>query len=292
MSTTYSSELGAYLRARRAAVDPEDVGLVRGRRRVAGLRREEVATLASVSVDYYKRLEQGRENRPSPQLLNALGRVLRLTPDEQLHLYRLAGVDPAGAAAPASRTIPAALRRLLDQWPMNPAFIFNDLQDIVAANALGAALHASFEHSDNFARMVFLDREGPRFFAEWEKVAADTVATLRQAWGRPAARGRVQPVIDELRTNSDEFARLWSSHVVSGKSHETKSLDHPEVGPLVLEYHSFEVSGISGQYLLVCQAEAGSRSEQALRLLGSIAIPSLQRSGPTRAATRDDPSGG
>ncbi|NYI87295.1 hypothetical protein HNR02_000618 [Amycolatopsis endophytica] len=235
-----------------------------------------------MSVDYYTRLEQGRENHPSPSLLSALGRVLRLSPDEQLHLHRLAGVDPTGAAAPTSRTIPVALRRLLDQWPVNPAFIFNDVQDILAANALGVALHAGFEHTDNFARMVFLDRQGPRFFVEWEKVAAGTVATLRQTWGRPAARGRVQPVIDELRTHSDEFARLWSSHVVAGKSHETKSLDHPAVGSLELDYHAFEVAGVSGQYLLVCQAEAGSHAEQALRLLGSIAASSRQRPGQAR----------
>lgn len=270
---TFSSELGVYLRARRAAVDPEDVGLPRGQRRVAGLRREEVATLANVSVDYYTRLEQGRERHPSSQLLSALSRVLRLTLDEHVHLHRLAGVDPASAASPTSRTISTSLRRLLDQWPMNPAYIFNDIQDILTANALGAALHAGFEHPDNFARMVFLDPEGPRFFAEWEKVAADTVATLRQTWGRPAARGRVQPVIDELQTQSEEFARLWNSHAVASKSHETKSLDHPDVGPLALEYHTFEVSGISDQYLLVCQAEPGSRAEQALHLLSSIAAP-------------------
>lgn len=271
-----NNELGAFLRIRRGAVNPEDVGLPRGQRRVPGLRREEVATLTGVSVDYYTRLEQGRERHPSPPLLSALSRVLGLTLDEHVHLHRLAGVDSTHGFSRTTRSVAPALRQLLDQWPMNPAFIFNDVQDILASNALGAALHSGFSSADNFGRMVFLDPEGNRFFAEWDRVAADTVATLRKAWGRPGERHRVQALLDELRSGSAIFDELWNSHAVAAKSHATKLVEHAAVGRMSIDYHTFEVTGVADQYLLVCRAEPGSRSEEALRLLGTLSATEEQ----------------
>jgi len=267
-----AGELGKFLRIRRGLINPEDVGLPRGRRRVPGLRREEVATLAGVSVDYYTRLEQGRERHPSPSLLSALSRVLRLTADEHTHLYRLAGADPTQGVSSSTRYVAPALRQLLDQWPVNPAFLYDDVQEILATNALGAALHTGFSRADNFGRMLFLDPEGKRFFAEWDRVALDTVATLRQAWGRPAERNRVEVLVNELRSGSDEFSQMWETHTVAGKVHHNKVVDHAAVGRLFLDYHTFEVTGSVNQYLLVCRAEPGSPSEEGLKLLGSLGI--------------------
>lgn len=267
-----ASELGAFLRIRRGLISPEDVGLPRGRRRVPGLRREEVATLTGVSVDYYTRLEQGRERHPSPALLSALSRALRLTLDEHTHLHRLAGADPAHAISRSTPYVAPALRQLLDQWPVNPAFLYDDVQEILASNALGAALHAGFSRTDNFGRMLFLDQEGKRFWAEWDRVALDTVATLRQAWGRPAERNRVELLVDELRSGSAEFNDMWRTHLVAGKVHHTKVVDHAAVGRLQLDYHTFEVTGAVNQYLLVCRAEPGSPSEEGLKLLGTLKV--------------------
>ncbi|MCV7208077.1 helix-turn-helix domain-containing protein [Mycolicibacterium canariasense] len=264
------NELGVFLRIRRGLVRPEEVGFPRGQRRVSGLRREEVAILIGVSVDYYTRLEQGRERHPSPPLLGALSRALRLSMDEHVHLHRLAGVDSAHGISRTNRSVTPALRQLLDQWSMQPAFIYNDVQDILASNALGTVLHAGFSNADNFGRMVFLDPEGKRFFAEWDRVATDTVAALRQTWGRPSERHRIQPLIDEIRCGSAEFENLWRTHTVASKSHATKLIEHPAVGRLSLDYHTFEVTGVVDQYLLVCRAEPGGRSEQALKLLGTL----------------------
>ncbi|MBB5159595.1 transcriptional regulator with XRE-family HTH domain [Saccharopolyspora phatthalungensis] len=223
-----------------------------------------------MSIDYYTRLEQGRERRPSAQLISAIARALRMTGDEQLHMHRLAGVEPTHQSSSPSRTVHPSLRQLMDQWPMNPAFIFNDVQDILAANSLGAALHQGFTERDNVARMLFLDDEATRFFVDWERIALDTTATLRQAWGRPASRRRVEALVEELRTGNEEFDRIWTRQAVATKSHETKRLDHPAVGRLALDYHTFEVSGVTGQYLLVCQAEPGSPDAQALTLLSTL----------------------
>ncbi|WP_412811957.1 helix-turn-helix transcriptional regulator [Saccharopolyspora sp. MS10] len=283
------TELGAYLRARRAAVDPADVGLPRGRRRVSGLRREEVATLAGVSVDYYSRLEQGRERHPSPQLLSSLGRVLRLDEEERLHLHRLAGADPAQATAHVARSVSAPLRGLIDRWSQNPAFVYDDAQEILAANALGRALHSGFANPDNFARMVFRDPAGASFFVEWERVASDTVGFLRQAWGKSASRSRTEAVVDELLESSVDFRRMWRAHSVIGKSHRTKTLHHPEIGRVVLEYHSFTVPDAPGQHLLICDAPAGSESERRVRLLAGPADAELPRTEAEGSALRDGP---
>jgi transcriptional regulator with XRE-family HTH domain len=275
-----STGLGSFLRARRAAVDPEAVGLRRGRRRVPGLRREEVATLAGVSVDYYTRLEQERERHPSAQLLEALTRSLRLTADERLHLYRLAAADPTVGRARAARAASSELVSLMARWPMNPAFVYDDTQEILASNPLGDAFHAPFALARNFAQMVFVDPEGRRFFREWETVANGTVASLRQAWGKPTSRERVSTLVEEMRGASGDFAMLWESNSVLGKGHERKAIAHPEIGDLDVHYLSFDIPGVPDQHLLVCDVPAGSASEVGFRLLGSLvpqqAVPGVR----------------
>lgn len=263
------TELGAYLRRRRESTDPASLGLPRGARRVTGLRREEVATFAGVSVDYYTRLEQGRETRPSGQLLAAVSRVLHLNEVERIHLYRLAGVDVSPPAQGLSVTVSPQTRWLLDEWSMNPAFIYNDAQDIVACNALGDALYGGFSEKRNFAQMIFLDSHAAVFYREWERVALDTVGALRQAWGKPAVRPGIQRVVDALTDESDEFANMWSTHAVIGKEHREKRLRHPSVGELTLQYHDFVVPDAPDLHLLVCDAEPGSASKDALQELRS-----------------------
>ncbi len=178
------SELGEFLRARRAQRSPRDAGLpYAGKRRVAGLRREEVAVLAGVNVDYYTRLEQGRESHPSAQVLDALCRALDLDPDAREHLHRLAGTTPDGGPAPVPRTVSPELRQLMDGYTTTPAFVLDRNLDVLASNALADALFAPFDPADNLARMVFLDPVARQFYARWEWTAQATVANLRMAAG-------------------------------------------------------------------------------------------------------------
>ncbi len=155
---------------------------------------------------------------------------------------------------------------------MNPAFVYDDTQEILATNALGRALHSPFKLADNFARMVFLDPAGTRFFVEWERVAIDTVGSLRQAWGKGTSRHRVETVVAELRASAD-FEKMWETHAITGKSYQRKSIDHPAVGRLTLDYLTFAIPDAHDHHLLVCDAPAGSPSERLLELLGSLTVP-------------------
>lgn len=242
--------LGEFLRARRAALGPRDVGLVsHGVRRVAGLRREEVAGLAD--ADYYARLEQGRERHPSPQVLDALGRALRLAPDTHAHLHRLAGTPRADRQA--TDRISPALRRLLDGFPDAPAFVINAALDILAANPRADALHSPFVPADNLARMVFLDPAGRNFYTDWTSTARSTAAHLRQSAGTTPNDPRLRSLVRTLTAHSPHFARLWTSHEVLGKTQDTKYLHHPSAGPLTVTYQSFDVRAAPGQQLIVYQ---------------------------------------
>jgi transcriptional regulator with XRE-family HTH domain len=268
-----TSDLGEYLRARRAATRPEDAGFpAGGRRRVAGLRREEVAVAAGMSADYYMRLEQGRETNPSPQVLDALGRVLGLDDDGRLHLFRLAGLAPAPASGSASseRADPELLA-LLDSWPQHPALVLGRAYDVLAANTLGRALFASAAHRGNLARMLFLDPAARTLWMDWPAAAAATVAGLRLAEGAAPDDARLRAVVAELTEASPEFARLRTTGDARAKRPVRKGFLHPEVGPLDLRASAFDVRAAPGQELVVYRAEAGSPSAEALALLGSLA---------------------
>ncbi|MFB9929727.1 helix-turn-helix transcriptional regulator [Amycolatopsis halotolerans] len=266
-----STELGDFLRARRAQRSPDDADVrYSGRRKVAGLRREEVAVLAGVNVDYYARLEQGRETRPSPQVLDALSRALDLDPDAREHLYRLAGAAPPDLPSPAPRTVSPELRQLMDSHPHAPAFVLNRALDILAANTLADALFSPFRMADNLARMTFLDPAGRQFYARWDWTAQATVANLRAA---ATSEPGLPQLVAELSEGSEQFRALWETHQVRGKTREPKHLVHPAVGALTLTYQAFDVRSAPGQQLIVYQAEPGSASADALSLLRSVPLP-------------------
>ncbi|MFI8951000.1 helix-turn-helix transcriptional regulator [Streptomyces sp. NPDC053750] len=266
------NHLGDFLRTRRAGLQPEDVGMAsHGARRVAGLRREEVAVLAGVNADYYTRLEQGRERHPSPQVLEALTHALRLDADARAHLYRLAGATPNDRpAAHAAERVSPALRQLMDGYPNTPAFVMSRTLDLLATNALTDALYAPFAPADNLARMTFIDPAGRHFYSDWDRAAQATVANLRQAVGFDPDNPRLRELVRTLTEHSAEFSRLWSSHTVRGKTQDAKQFLHPDVGPLTLTYQAFDVRNAPGQQLVIYHAEPGSPSAQALDLLGSL----------------------
>ncbi|MFF4346546.1 helix-turn-helix transcriptional regulator [Streptomyces sp. NPDC001530] len=264
--------LGGFLRARRARLRPEDMGIPpSGRRRVPGLRREEVATLAGVSTDYYMRLEQGRERHPSRQILEAVARALQLDDEAVAHLYRVA--DPTTRRtrrAPRVERVAPHLRRLLDTWSDTPAFVLGPALDILARNRLASALYAGFTHSDNLLRMTFLDPAARHFHRDWDRAAESTVATLRRAAGIDPEDPRLSQLVGELSVKSADFRVLWARHDVRGKTREAKLFHHAQVGDLELHYESFTVNSAPTQQLVVYQAEPGSTSADALALLGSL----------------------
>jgi transcriptional regulator with XRE-family HTH domain len=267
-----TGDLGEFLRARRAAVSPQQAGLpVRPgeRRRVAGLRREEVALLAGVSHDYYTRLEQGRERGPSPQVLDALAAALCLTDDARTHLFTVAGATPTGPSPVTDRVDPA-LVELMAAWPDNPALIYNPAYDVLACNAIADELFGRWPHSRNLLEVVFTDPAARRFYRDWVDVAADSVAGFRLSYGQHAARPRVREVLTKMLTDP-EFTRLWAEHQVRGKRLQRKHFVHGDVGELTLTMQAFDVRSAPGQELVVYHAEAGSRSAEAVTLLGTLA---------------------
>ncbi|TDD88143.1 XRE family transcriptional regulator [Actinomadura darangshiensis] len=271
------TDLGAYLMARRAQVTPDEVGLPSvGLRRVPGLRREEVAMLAGVSVDYYVRLEQGRERTPSAQVIDALSAALRLAEDGRSHLFRLAGLSPRARAAVGTDHVDPSLLQLMDAWPGNPAIVYNRAYDVLASNALADALFHDWAHSRNLMHVVFTDPAARTFYRDWREVARNSVAGFRLGYGEAPGDPRMRRVLTELLERSPEFVELWAMHDARGKALESKRFQHREAGPLTLTMQTFDVRSSPGQELVVYHAEPGSASSAALALLGSLAATGRQ----------------
>lgn len=271
-----ANDIAEFLVSRRAKVTPDQVGLpTYGPRRVKGLRREEVASLAGVSVEYYKRLERGNASGVSGGVLEALASALHLDDAERAHLFDLARavspVAPKRRRAAQQRVRPAVLR-VLDSISA-PAIVRNSRVDYVDANPLGRALYApvfeSREQPANSARFTFLDPAAHEFYVDWERTAKDLVAHLRSEAGRnPYDRG-LSDLVGELSTRSPEFGTWWAAHNVRYHRAGTKRLRHPLVGELELDYEVLDVSADEGLTISVYSTEPGSRSEEALGLLGS-----------------------
>jgi transcriptional regulator with XRE-family HTH domain len=264
--------LGDFLRARREALKPQDVGLPEyGRRRVPGLRREEVALLAGVSSDYYIRLEQGRENSPSPQVLEAVAQALKLDAESADHLNRLCLAPSQRPHDAGGAEVSPQLLQLMDGWEHTPAFVLGPALDILAGNSLATALHSGFDAFDNLARNVFVDPVGREFYQEWERAAHSCVAELRAAYGHDPDSARIAEVVGELSAESEEFAGIWRLHDVKSKSQEGKHLKHPDVGDLHIAFAAFTVNGAPHQQLVVYQAEPASPTAafEALRAMST-----------------------
>lgn len=273
-----ADELGDFLRTRRDAVTPADVGLTTwGARRVPGLRREELAQLAGISVNYYTRLEQGQSANAGDSILESLARALRLDDDERAHLFALARPTPARRrrAVPAERPSAGAVR-LLDSMPDVPGLLLGQRNDILAWNRLGHALLAP--HLDpaapstpgarpNQMRLLFLDPHTRELYRHWDEEAALAVSSLRYAAVQHRDDRALAELIGELSLNSPEFARLWARHDVRLCSSGTKHLHHPEVGELELDFEALHLPDTDGQRILTHTAAPGSGSEAALRLL-------------------------
>ena len=264
------NSLGEYLRARRELTSPERVGLpaLRGRRRVPGLRREEVAMLAGVSADYYIRLEQGRDKHPSDQVLEALSRVLDLGPDGLDHVRRLAG--PAPVRRHRTERVAPGLLGILESLSGCPALIMNRQLTVLAANPLATAINPVFAEGRNLVHAAFLDPVARERYTEWETVARNTVASLRAMTGADVDDPQLTALVGELSIKSPEFRTWWARHDVAMKTRGTKKMENPLVGPLTLSFETLAPLGSDGQYLVDYQAEPNSPSAQALALLGSL----------------------
>jgi transcriptional regulator with XRE-family HTH domain len=272
----HHNDIAEFITTRRARITPEQAGLpTYGQRRVKGLRREEVASLAGVSVEYYRRLERGHVAGVSELVLEGLARALQLDDAERAHLFDLArAASPVAPkrARPIKHKIRPVVQRILDQISA-PATVRNARLDYIGANALGRALYApvweSREQPVNSARFTFLDPAAADFYPEWERVASELVAHLRSEAGRNPYDRQLSDLVGELSTRSDEFRIRWAAHNVRFHSTGTKRIHHPVVGHLDLSYESMELSADDGLSIAIFTAEPGSASEQALDLLAS-----------------------
>ncbi|GLY03092.1 MULTISPECIES: helix-turn-helix transcriptional regulator [Actinoplanes] len=263
--------LGEYLRARRALIRPADAGLrVIGVRRTPGLRREEVATLAGISADYYLRLEQGRDRNPSPQVLAALARVFQLDATATAHLLSLTGGGPRPVARRSRREqVPAGLRQLLDVVGL-PAFVENRHFDVLAVNTLAAALSPAIRVGENRMRSVFLDPAERDLHVDWDALLGGMVASFRASIGTESADPRVTELVGELSLASEEFRHLWARHDVKAPTGGEVRMNHPVVGPLTLRREKLQSDGL---ILALYHAEPGSPTAAALSLLASLSVP-------------------
>ncbi|GHH41736.1 helix-turn-helix domain-containing protein [Lentzea cavernae] len=278
MTSNLHDEVRDFLTSRRARTTPDDVGLLHaGSRRVPGLRREEVAALAGVSVEYYKRLERGNLRGVSDSVLDALARALRLDEAERTHLRnfaRAAGRSSAERDQPVVRTVRPALVRLLESMTGTAAGVLNDRLDVLAANSLGRALYSDVfgdPARSNLARYTFLDSRSTRFYPRWEAMADETVAILRTAVSKNPDDRELGELTAELSASSEHFRTRWAAHDVRFHRTGVKDLHHPVVGDLVLSYEAMDLPSDPGLTLLAYTAEAGSRAEDSLRMLGSHA---------------------
>jgi transcriptional regulator with XRE-family HTH domain len=289
------SEIREFLTSRRARITPDQVGLTSyGSRRVPGLRREEVAVLAGVSVPYYTRLERGDMSGASESVLGALADALQLDDAERAHLLDLArATHPTPVPARrrrAKQRVRPEVQWILDAITGAAAFVGNERLDILAANQLGRALYSELYAAPvrpvNTARFLFLDPRAEASFPQWDRVATETVAILRSAAGRDPYNRDLSDLVGELATQSEAFRTRWASHNVRFHNSGVKEFHHPAVGDLTLSFNRLDLAADHGLTLFTFTAEPGSRSEEALKLLGSWAA-TIDLAEPARETAQD-----
>ncbi|MGW4467854.1 helix-turn-helix domain-containing protein [Micromonospora sp. NPDC004704] len=267
------NHLGEYLRARRGLIAPEQVGITDiGRRRVPGLRREEVAMLAGISAEYYLRLERGRDRNPSTQVLESIARVLALDDDGLTHLLSLVADRPRRQRrTPRAERVPDGIRSLLPTL-LHPAFVEGRYFDILAANAMAGALSQSMSVGRNQLLDVFLDPPEEALHQDWDGITECYASSLRQAVGTDTEDSRFLELVGQLTLASPRFRQLWNRHDVRAQRASLMRFDHPEVGALSLHRERLAISGTDGLTLVLYHAETGSESAEKLALLGSSVI--------------------
>ena len=276
-----SSEVREFLITRRARITPQQAGLPAygANRRVKGLRREEVAMLAGVSVDYYTRLERGNLAGASESVLDALARALQLDEAERAHLFDLARAAHGSSGTTRRRTgssrVRPGVQRVLDAMGGAPAWIRNGRADVLAANSLGRALYAPVfddpARPANTARFTFLSPQAREFYRDWDRTSRDMVAVLRAAAGRDPYDKALSDLVGELSTRSEAFRSMWAAHDVLFHRTGRKDLHHPVAGDLDLTYEAFELPSDPGLTMLVYTAEPDTPTAQALGFLASWA---------------------
>ncbi|MFF2846422.1 helix-turn-helix transcriptional regulator [Streptomyces sp. NPDC058001] len=280
--------LAQFLRSHRERVSPADAGLPSvGRRRVPGLRRDEVAALAGISLSYYSRLEQGREVSPSLRVLEAMARVLRLGEVDKRELFRLARPAARRRTTSPSRVerVRPHLRQLIESWTRTPAFIIGHAQDLLATNALADALYRDFAQHDNVLRMLFLDPAAKTFYRNAERAKHRAVADLQQTAADTPEDPRVLQLVGELSVHSGEFRSLWAREYSRLPPYDIKQMYHSGVGELELRHEALSIRSAPGQQLIILQAEPSSASADCLALLSAISAPDVPRQqNPTQGA--------
>jgi transcriptional regulator with XRE-family HTH domain len=264
-----ASALASFLRARRELVKPADVGLPDGdRRRVEGLRREEVAMLAGISTEYYLRLEQGRDHQPSDQVLEGLARALQLDDDAATYLRELARPQPRRRRRPVPDRCDPAVQALIDGWPVTAAFVANRNMTILASNPVARALSRFFAPGENIMRAAFLEPELRTLYRDWEMLTTRIVPFVRALLGAEPPDEELDELIGELGV-SEQFRTLWARHDVKHRFNGPTGFYHPQVGPLDLHYTILHLPD-QRQILVTYHAEPGSPSEEGLALLASL----------------------
>ncbi|MFJ8108319.1 helix-turn-helix transcriptional regulator [Streptomyces sp. NPDC096132] len=284
------TELGRFLRAHRTRVTPEEAGVPvgPGLRRTPGLRREEVATLAGVSIDYYTRLERGKETNPSPSVVDALARVLRLDATAHGHLRELVACAARGTVAEPpgelSRTVRPGVQLMLDNLRPFPAYVVSRTMDVIACNPSGLRLFAGMgdwpADKRNVVRYIFLHPQAQKLFDDWDEQIRACVGRLRALAGVEADAPDLVRLVDELHAKSPEFTDLWERYDVRWHTHGSKTFHHPEVGDITPGYQSMQIEGTPGQRFIAYFAEPGTPDHDRLVLLDMTTSPDASVSGP------------
>ena len=274
MANVDGNRIGEFLRARREQIAPADVGIpLSSRRRVPGLRREEIAVLAGISSEYYLRLEQGREQHPSDAVISGLARALQLDADAASYLSELARPVVRRPTPPEKERVAVGIRQLLYLWTATPAYVQGRTLDVLASNGAARALSPIFAPGVNLVRAAFLDPDVKALYRDWDRMTSSTVAGLRAQAGNDPSDPQLAGLVDELSSKSPEFARLWGRHDVRPKGAGRSFLRHPVVGDLDLRYEKLTVGeGGSGQVVVIYHADPGSPSERNLARLSAETI--------------------